>query len=199
MAAGDQTWDPSLEDKMVRWTSAASEKEIDRAARQLGGERQFKKRKPKPEKARVEAGVRVHKGSAARIDARPDGDARGGARLPGVGANRRDVDSDAPQLVLPEDSVATDERRALEARGVPSLRWHGGGDEIEAAEPPRLEAAEPPRLAAAEPPRLEAAPPPARAQAVAVAGARPPPKRRRTDARPPKQAKRATNLLSFED
>ena len=191
MAAGDQTWDPSLEDKMVRWTSAASEKEIDRAARQLGGERQFKKRQPKPEKARVEAGVRVHKGSAARIDARPDGDARGGARLPGVGANRRDVDSDAPQLVLPEDSVATDERRALEARGVPSLRWHGDGGETEAAEPPRL--------AAAEPPRLEAAPPPARAQAVAVAGARPPPKRRRTDARPPKQAKRATNLLSFED
>ena len=183
MAAGDQTWDPSLEDKMVRWTSAASEKEIDRAARQLGGERQFKKRKPKPEKARVEAGVRVHKGSAARIDARPDGAARGGARLPGVGANRRDVDSDAPELVLPEDSVATDERRALEARGVPSLRWHGGGGGDGGGEPPRL----------------EAAPPPARAQAVAVAGARPPPKRRRTDARPPKQAKRATNLLSFED
>ena len=130
MAAGDQTWDPSLEDKMVRWTSAASEKEIDRAARQLGGECQFRKKKKQRQQpstaaaAPLEAHVRVHRGGAARIDARPEGRGDAGrGRLPGVGANRRDVDGDEPQIVLPQDAVATAERRALEARGIPSLDW----------------------------------------------------------------------------
>ena len=45
MAAGDQTWDPQLEDKMVRWTGKWAEKEIDRAAQRLGGDKQFRKKK----------------------------------------------------------------------------------------------------------------------------------------------------------
>ena len=70
MAAGDQTWDPQLEDKMVRWTGRWAEKEIDRAAQRLGGEKQFR-RKKKVEKTVREAGVYTHKGTAARIDAAP--------------------------------------------------------------------------------------------------------------------------------
>ena len=84
MAAGDQTWDPQLEDKMVRWTGKWAEKEIDRAAQRLGGEKQFKKKKRVEKKAAREAGVytpghgRAHRCGGA-------GAGFGQAHAPGLG------------------------------------------------------------------------------------------------------------------
>ena len=88
MACGDQTWDPQLEDKMVRWTSGWAEKEIDKAAQRLGGDKQFKKKKPKkPPSEAARPGCHVSKGSAARIDgpaAAPAAEKR--RNLPGLAA-----------------------------------------------------------------------------------------------------------------
>ena len=194
MAAGDQTWDPSLEDKMVRWTSGGTEREIDKAARRLGMERQFKKTKKREAAAPVEPGVRVHKGAAVRIDTSSGGDARapaGSRGLPGVGRNRRDEDDGGPMLVLPEDAVASSERRRLENDGVPTLEWHADARESAPSEPNAE--AEPPRPPELEDPEAESRrPKPGR---IAMAGSRSrPPKRARVDK---KAGRRAPNLLSF--
>ena len=122
MAAGDQTWDPQLEDKMVRWTGKWAEKEIDRAAQRLGGEKQFR-RKKKVEKAVREAGVYTHKGTAARIDgvAAPAPPAK--RALPGLAPPGGHDDHDAPQIVAPEDAVCSAEReRAPVASTAPRAR-----------------------------------------------------------------------------
>ena len=123
MAAGDQTWDPQLEDKMVRWTGKWAEKEIDRAAQRLGGEKQFR-RKKKVEKAVQEAGVYTHKGTAARIDgvAAP-APASAKRALPGLAPPGGHDDHDAPQIVAPEDAVCSSEReRAPVASMAPRAR-----------------------------------------------------------------------------
>ena len=197
MACGDQTWDPSLEDKMVRWTSAASEKEIDRAARQLGCERQFKKKKKTPLKAAVEAGVRVHKGSAARIESQAAGGGAPGGGLPGVGANRRDRDdSDAPMLVLPEDSIASEDRAALRKLGVPSLEWHERAPDAAKGAAPSLDRPNGRGAAGAEP-RVGSK------RRIQEAGSRPEvarrPKRTSSRSSAPKGRRPAPNLLSFDD
>eukprot|EP00628_Pelagophyceae_sp_CCMP2097_P032456 CAMPEP_0184206056 /NCGR_PEP_ID=MMETSP0976-20121227/10395_1 /TAXON_ID=483370 /ORGANISM="non described non described, Strain CCMP2097" /LENGTH=171 /DNA_ID=CAMNT_0026510673 /DNA_START=141 /DNA_END=653 /DNA_ORIENTATION=- len=96
MACGDQSWDPSLEDKMVKWTSAASEFAIDRAAKQLGLEKQFGKKKRKVDRVPVERGVHIEKGVAVRIDS----DARSA-----VATVPEPEDDEAPLLVL--DDAAT--------------------------------------------------------------------------------------------
>ena len=113
MAAGDQTWDPQLEDKMVRWTGRWAEKEIDRAAQRLGGEKQFR-RKKKVEKAVREAGVYTHKGTAARIDGvEAPAPASAKRALPGLAPPGGHDDYDAPQIVAPEDAVCSSERARL--------------------------------------------------------------------------------------
>ena len=123
MAAGDQTWDPQLEDKMVRWTGKWAEKEIDRAAQRLGGEKQFRKKK-KVEKTVREAGVYTHKGTAARIDAAPaPAPASAKRTLPGLAPPGGHDDYDAPQIVAPEDAVCSSEReRAPVASMAPRAR-----------------------------------------------------------------------------
>ena len=114
MAAGDQTWDPQLEDKMVRWTGKWAEKEIDRAAQRLGGEKQFRRKKKVEKKAAREAGVYTHKGTAARIDgvAAP-APASAKRALPGLAPPGGHDDHDAPQIVAPEDAVCSSERARL--------------------------------------------------------------------------------------
>ena len=112
MAAGDQTWDPQLEDKMVRWTGKWAEKEIDRAAQRLGGEKQFR-RKKKVEKAVREAGVYTHKGTAARIDGVEAPASSAKRSLPGLAPPGGHDDYDAPQIVAPEDAVCSSERARL--------------------------------------------------------------------------------------
>ena len=110
MAAGDQTWDPQLEDKMVRWTGKWAEKEIDRAAQRLGGEKQFKKKKRVEKSKPREAGVYTHKGTAARIDAAPaPAPASAKRTLPGLAPPGGHDDYDAPQIVAPEDAVCSSE------------------------------------------------------------------------------------------
>ena len=122
MAAGDQTWDPQLEDKMVRWTGKWAEKEIDRAAQRLGGEKQFKKKKV--EKAVREAGVYTHKGTAARIDGvEAPAPASAKRTLPGLAPPGGHDDYDAPLIVAPEDAVCSSEReRAPVAAAAPRSR-----------------------------------------------------------------------------
>ena len=114
MAAGDQTWDPQLEDKMVRWTGKWAEKEIDRAAQRLGGDKQFR-RKKKVEKAKPrEAGVYTHKGTAARIDGvEASAPAPAKRTLPGLAPPGGHDDYDAPQIVAPEDAVCSSDRARL--------------------------------------------------------------------------------------
>ena len=113
MAAGDQTWDPQLEDKMVRWTGKWAEKEIDRAAQRLGGEKQFRRKKKVEKKAR-EAGVYTHKGTAARIDGvEAPAPASAKRALPGLAPPGGHDDHDAPQIVAPEDAVCSSERARL--------------------------------------------------------------------------------------
>ena len=108
MAAGDQTWDPQLEDKMVRWTGKWAEKEIDRAAQRLGGEKQFKKKKQVEKSKPREAGVYTHKGTAARIDA---------AAAPAPASAKRSLPAytaaatAARAVVAPEDAVYSSDRR----------------------------------------------------------------------------------------
>ena len=124
MAAGDQTWDPQLEDKMVRWTGKWAEKEIDRAAQRLGGEKQFR-RKKKVEKSKPrEAGVYTHKGTAARIDGvEAPAPASSKRTLPGLAPPGGHDDHDAPQIVAPEDAVCSSEReRAPVAATAPRAR-----------------------------------------------------------------------------
>ena len=123
MAAGDQTWDPQLEDKMVRWTGRWAEKEIDRAAQRLGGEKQFR-RKKRVEKAVREAGVYTHKGTAARIDGvEAPAPASAKRTLPGLAPPGGHDDYDAPQIVAPEDAVCSSEReRAPVAATAPRAR-----------------------------------------------------------------------------
>ena len=121
MAAGDQTWDPQLEDKMVRWTGKWAEKEIDRAAQRLGGDKQFKKKKRVEKKEAREAGVYTHKGTAARIDAAAaPAPAPGKRALPGLAPPGGHDDHDAPQIVAPEDAVCSSERLAAEPAPVAS-------------------------------------------------------------------------------
>ena len=111
MAAGDQTWDPQLEDKMVRWTGKWAEKEIDRAAQRLGGEKQFRRKKKVEKKAAREAGVYTHKGTAARIDGvEAPAPASAKRALPGLAPPGGHDDHDAPQIVAPEDAVCSSER-----------------------------------------------------------------------------------------
>ena len=114
MAAGDQTWDPQLEDKMVRWTGRWAEKEIDRAAQRLGGEKQFRRKKKVEKKAAREAGVYTHKGTAARIDGvEAPAPASAKRALPGLAPPGGHDDHDAPQIVAPEDAVCSSERARL--------------------------------------------------------------------------------------
>ena len=120
MAAGDQTWDPQLEDKMVRWTGKWAEKEIDRAAQRLGGEKQFRRKKKVEKKEAREAGVYTHKGTAARIDAtEAPAPASGKRTLPGLAPPGGHDDYDAPQIVAPEDAVCSSERARLAAEPAP--------------------------------------------------------------------------------
>ena len=120
MAAGDQTWDPQLEDKMVRWTGKWAEKEIDRAAQRLGGDKQFRKKKKVEKKAAREAGVYTHKGTAARIDAAAaPAPASAKRSLPGLAPPGGHDDFDAPQIVAPEDAVCSSERERLAAEPAP--------------------------------------------------------------------------------
>lgn len=86
MAAGDQKWEPGLEDKMVLWTSRWAEREIDRAADLLGSERQFKRRRREPPPP--PPGIHVVRGVAMRVDASP-------------------MDDD-PVVVAPEDATPSD-------------------------------------------------------------------------------------------
>ena len=114
MAAGDQTWDPQLEDKMVRWTGKWAEKEIDRAAQRLGGDKQFRRKKKVEKKAVREAGVYTHKGTAARIDGvEAPAPAPAKRALPGLAPPGGHDDHDAPQIVAPEDAVCSSERERL--------------------------------------------------------------------------------------
>ena len=124
MAAGDQTWDPQLEDKMVRWTGRWAEKEIDRAAQRLGGEKQFRRKKKVEKKAAREAGVYTHKGTAARIDGvEAPAPASAKRALPGLAPPGGHDDHDAPQIVAPEDAVCSSEReRAPVAATAPRAR-----------------------------------------------------------------------------
>ena len=124
MAAGDQTWDPQLEDKMVRWTGKWAEKEIDRAAQRLGGEKQFRRKKKVEKKAAREAGVYTHKGTAARIDGvEAPAPASAKRTLPGLAPPGGHDDHDAPQIVAPEDAVCSSEReRAPVASMAPRSR-----------------------------------------------------------------------------
>ena len=124
MAAGDQTWDPQLEDKMVRWTGRWAEKEIDRAAQRLGGEKQFRRKKKVEKKAAREAGVYTHKGTAARIDGvEAPAPASAKRTLPGLAPPGGHDDHDAPQIVAPEDAVCSSEReRAPVASMAPRSR-----------------------------------------------------------------------------
>ena len=124
MAAGDQTWDPQLEDKMVRWTGRWAEKEIDRAAQRLGGEKQFRRKKKVEKKAAREAGVYTHKGTAARIDGvEAPAPASAKRTLPGLAPPGGHDDYDAPQIVAPEDAVCSSEReRAPVASTAPRAR-----------------------------------------------------------------------------
>ena len=124
MAAGDQTWDPQLEDKMVRWTGKWAEKEIDRAAQRLGGDRQFRRKKKVEKKAAREAGVYTHKGTAARIDGvEAPAPASAKRALPGLAPPGGHDDHDAPQIVAPEDAVCSSEReRAPVASPAPRAR-----------------------------------------------------------------------------
>lgn len=69
MAAGDQRWDPHVEDAMMRWTSKGAERDIERAARSLGTKTQFKRKRKIPVAA--ESGVVIRRGVAARIEAPP--------------------------------------------------------------------------------------------------------------------------------
>ena len=120
MAAGDQTWDPQLEDKMVRWTGKWAEKEIDRAAQRLGGDKQFKKKKQVEKSKPREAGVYTHKGTAARIDGvEAPAPAPGKRALPGLAPPGGHDDHDAPQIVAPEDAVCSSERARLAAEPAP--------------------------------------------------------------------------------
>ena len=120
MAAGDQTWDPQLEDKMVRWTGKWAEKEIDRAAQRLGGDKQFKKKKKVEKSTPREAGVYTHKGTAARIDAAAaPAPASAKRTLPGLAPPGGHDDFDAPQIVAPEDAVCSSERARLAAEPAP--------------------------------------------------------------------------------
>ena len=119
MAAGDQTWDPQLEDKMVRWTGKWAEKEIDRAAQRLGGDKQFKKKKRVEKSKPREAGVYTHKGTAARIDAAAAAPASAKRALPGLAPPGGHDDHDAPQIVAPEDAVCSSERARLAAEPAP--------------------------------------------------------------------------------
>ena len=152
MAAGDQTWDPQLEDKMVRWTGKWAEKEIDRAAQRLGGEKQFR-RKKKVEKAVREAGVYTHKGTAARIDgAAAPAPASAKRTLPGLAPPGGHDDHDAPQIVAPEDAVCSSEReRAPVASTAPRARPAPIADAGGSRRPPpakrRKPSAPPPRRA----------------------------------------------------
>ena len=120
MAAGDQTWDPQLEDKMVRWTGKWAEKEIDRAAQRLGGEKQFRRKKKVEKKAAREAGVYTHKGTAARIDGVEAPAPSAKRALPGLAPPGGHDDHDAPQIVAPEDAVCSSERARLAAEPVAS-------------------------------------------------------------------------------
>ena len=122
MAAGD--WDPQLEDKMVRWTGKWAEKEIDRAAQRLGGEKQFRRKKKVEKKAAREAGVYTHKGTAARIDGvEAPAPASAKRTLPGLAPPGGHDDHDAPQIVAPEDAVCSSEReRAPVASMAPRSR-----------------------------------------------------------------------------
>ena len=123
MAAGDQTWDPQLEDKMVRWTGKWAEKEIDRAAQRLGGEKQFRRKKKVEKKAAREAGVYTHKGTAARIDGVEAPAPSAKRALPGLAPPGGHDDHDAPQIVAPEDAVCSSEReRAPVAATAPRAR-----------------------------------------------------------------------------
>ena len=124
MAAGDQTWDPQLEDKMVRWTGKWAEKEIDRAAQRLGGEKQFRKKKRVEKSKPREAGVYTHKGTAARIDGvEAPAPASAKRALPGLAPPGGHDDYDAPQIVAPEDAVCSAEReRAPVASTAPRAR-----------------------------------------------------------------------------
>ena len=125
MAAGDQTWDPQLEDKMVRWTGKWAEKEIDRAAQRLGGERQFR-RKKKVEKAVREAGVYTHKGTAARIDGvEAPAPAPAKRTLPGLAPPGGHDDHEAPLSVGPEDAVCSSERARLAVEPVAATAPRG--------------------------------------------------------------------------
>ena len=97
---------------MVRWTGKWAEKEIDRAAQRLGGDRQFRKKK-KVEKAVREAGVYTHKGTAARIDGVEAPAPPAKRALPGLAPPGGHDDHDAPQIVAPEDAVCSSERARL--------------------------------------------------------------------------------------
>ena len=104
---------------MVRWTGKWAEKEIDRAAQRLGGEKQFR-RKKKVEKAVREAGVYTHKGTAARIDGvEAPAPASAKRTLPGLAPPGGHDDHDAPQIVAPEDAVCSSERARLAAEPAP--------------------------------------------------------------------------------
>ena len=124
MAAGDQTWDPQLEDKMVRWTGRWAEKEIDRAAQRLGGEKQFRKKKKVEKSKPREAGVYTHKGTAARIDGvEAPAPASAKRTLPGLAPPGGHDDYDAPQIVAPEDAVCSSDRaRLAESSTAPRAR-----------------------------------------------------------------------------
>ena len=121
MAAGDQTWDPQLEDKMVRWTGRWAEKEIDRAAQRLGGEKQFRRKKKVEKKAAHEAGVYTHKGTAARIDGVEAPAPSAKRALPGLAPPGGHDDHDAPQIVAPEDAVCSSDRARLAAAPVAAM------------------------------------------------------------------------------
>merc|ERR1712097_57912 len=100
---------------MVRWTGRWAEKEIDRAAQRLGGDKQFR-RKKRVEKTVREAGVYTHKGTAARIDGvEAPAPASAKRALPGLAPPGGHDDHDAPQIVAPEDAVCSSERARLAA------------------------------------------------------------------------------------
>ena len=105
---------------MVRWTGKWAEKEIDRAAQRLGGDKQFKKKKRVEKSKPREAGVYTHKGTAARIDAAAaPAPASAKRTLPGLAPPGGHDDYDAPQIVAPEDAVCSSERARLAAEPAP--------------------------------------------------------------------------------